>query len=456
MRDGTVPEYPPGWARMTREEKRAWRFDVWRERTRVLAPSDRETAARCMARLERLIAVYNVTEPDRVPVSGAAGMLPFAMAGFDYHTSIYDPERAADAIWAFNRSYAEELDSPASFGFTGLAARPLDLLDVKMYAYPGHGMSTDAPNFQFVEGEYMVEGEYDDLLRDPSDFWLRTYLPRAFAVFEPLAQVSPVTDIVEINSMQLWALARPEVQTMLQRLLDAGKELSRYMQAMKTEAERAAACGFPPGPRSNFAKAPFDTLGDTLRGTKQIIMDMYRQPDKLLQALDVVAELTIDSILHSPGVANSVGVFFPLHKGADGWMSEEQFVTFYWPTLRRVINAFVDEGLLVGLFAEGGYDTRLHLVDEFPRGAVTWEFDRTDMAKAKRMLGDTCAIRGNVASSLLVAGSSDEVERECRRLIEICAPGGGYILGPGAVPEFPKLENLRAMARVARAHGAYS
>ncbi len=52
-------------------------------------------------------------------------------------------------------------------------------------------------------------------------------------------------------------------------------------------------------------------------------------------------------------------------------------------------------------------------------------------------------------------GSPEEVKAESRRLIEICAPGGGYILGPGAIPESPKLENLRAMAEAAREYGVY-
>jgi uroporphyrinogen-III decarboxylase len=137
-------------------------------------------------------------------------------------------------------------------------------------------------------------------------------------------------------------------------------------------------------------------------------------------------------------------------------MSEEQFLEFYWPTLRKVVNAFVDEGLLVGLFPEGSYESRLHLVNEFPKGAVAWEFDRTNMAMAKQVLGDACAIQGNLSSSLLVTGSPREVEAECRRLIELCAPGGGYILGPGAIPEFPRLENLQAMARIAREYGVYA
>ena len=53
-----------------------------------------------------------------------------------------------------------------------------------------------------------------------------------------------------------------------------------------------------------FCKAPFDTLGDTLRGTQPILKYMYRRPDKLLEALDVVADFTIKSVLTAPNVAN--------------------------------------------------------------------------------------------------------------------------------------------------------
>ena len=150
-----------------------------------------------------------------------------------------------------------------------------------------------------------------------------------------------------------------------------------------------------------------------------------------------------------------MGAWFPLHKGADGWMSEQQFLTFYWPSLKKVIDAFVAEGMLVRLFAEGSYNTRLDLVGGFPKGAISWHFDRTDMTRAKRILGADCSLQGNLPSSLLVAGSPEEVTAECHRLIDICAPGGGYILGAGAIPEFPKLENLKAMAAAAREYGVY-
>ena len=177
---------------------------------------------------------------------------------------------------------------------------------------------------------------------------------------------------------------------------------------------------------------------------------MYRQPRKLLDALEVVADMTIRSLVASARVRDAVAVFFPLHKGADGWMSREQFATFYWPTLKRVISALADEGLVVCLFAEGCYESRLEMVDEFPRGAVHWWFDRVDMAKAKKILGRSCSLQGNIPASLLALGTPDEVTQACQRLIDVCAPGGGYMLGAGAFPDLPRIENLRAMAQAGR------
>jgi len=146
---------------------------------------------------------------------------------------------------------------------------------------------------------------------------------------------------------------------------------------------------------------------------------------------------------------------FPLHKGADGWMSDKQFQTFYWPSLKKVINALVDEGIMVTLFAEGSFNTRLDLVNEFPKGAVHWLFDRSDMAKAKKILGDKCCISGNVPSSLLIMGTPEDVKTYCRKLIEDCGKGGGYILAGGAQVDTGKPKNLHAMLEAAWEYGVY-
>jgi uroporphyrinogen-III decarboxylase len=137
-------------------------------------------------------------------------------------------------------------------------------------------------------------------------------------------------------------------------------------------------------------------------------------------------------------------------------MSDKQFEKFYWPSLKKVILGLINEGLIVSLFAEGSYNTRLETVNEFPRGSVIWRFDKTDMARAKKILGDKCCIAGNVPSSLISKGTPQAIKECCRKLIETCAPGGGYILTSGCSVEKAPPENLQAMSEAGKEYGAYS
>ena len=130
-------------------------------------------------------------------------------------------------------------------------------------------------------------------------------------------------------------------------------------------------------------------------------------------------------------------------------MSSKQFETFYWPYLRQVCLALIEEGLVPLLFAEGRYNERLKQITDLPRTGVIWYFDQTDMAEAKKILGNTACLAGNVPTSVVMKGTPDQVRDYCRRLIEICAPGGGYILTGGASIDTGKIENLRAMMEAA-------
>lgn len=443
---------PAEWAQLTPEQKRQKRFDNFLNPQNLTFVSEKAKSD-YRTRAQRLADVYDVKEPDRIPVSLPVGNLPYTHYGINLRTAMYDYDLAVKACRKFNEDFSEELEYFASPWIT--PGKILDMLDYKLYSWPGRRLAENVGSVQFMEAEYMTAEEYDALIRDPSDFWLRTYLPRVFGVFEPFRMFRPATDLVEIvNLVQMMPLASPEWQNLLQKLMDVGKEYQKLMKAMSDMGPSGASHGYPVA-FGAFCKAPFDTLGDTLRGTQPILKDMYRRPGKLLEALDVVADFTISSLLGAPNAANIFMVTYPLHKGADGWMSQKQFETFYWPSLKKVMDAFIKEGLLQNMFAEGGYNTRLETVNEFPKGTVSWYFDKTDMLKAKKILGAKCAIQGNVPSSLVVTGTAEDVKKYCRKLIEDCGPGGGYILSAGAIPENPKLDNLRAMLAAVKEYGVY-
>jgi len=76
--------------------------------------------------------------------------------------------------------------------------------------------------------------------------------------------------------------------------------------------------------------------------------------------------------------------------------------------------------------------------------------------KAKEVLGGHMCIRGNVPSSLLQAGTTDEVKAYCRQLIDVVGKDGGLIVCPRSSTDEAKPENLKAMIDFTKEYGVYN
>ncbi len=301
----------------------------------------------------------------------------------------------------------------------------------------------------------MKPHEYDALIADPSDYFRRTFLPRIGSSFAALAGLESFANIMEASMIPVNILpfADPAVLDGVRRLAEAAEESIRYLSTVgAANTDAAARLGIPPI-AAGLAKAPYDVLADTLRGTRGIAMDRFRQPEKILAAVERLTPLMIDWALGQAALGDAPLIIFVLHKGADGFMSDADFRTFYWPTLKAVMNGVIDQGLVPVMFAEGGYNSRLDVIadDEIPAGSVIWLFDQTDMAAAKRALEGRACIAGNVPSSLLALGTAQEVEEYVTKLLDTCAGDGGFMLMSGAVVDDAKPETLKAMIETGRA-----
>ena len=434
-------------ADLTPEEKREKRFREWLKTDWKFDSPAAETAYQ--TRIKRLADTLLYKKTDRVPVTLPVDNFPALYAGSTFHKVMYDYDELYRAWKKFLLDF--DMDSFVGPGMV-YPGRVFDIVDYKLYAWPGHGLPLSAPGHQFVEGEYMMPDEYDAFLSDPSDYAMRVFLPRALGTLAPFRKLPQLSSLLGRPQSLLMTLGQPDIQAAFQSLVDAGKEMARYQQVVMKFGREAQAAGFP-SMRGGVAMAPFDTLGDALRGTKGVIMDIYRRPDKVLKAVDVIADFAIKNTIESVNAMGGVMVTFPLHKGDDTFMSGAQFEKFYWPSLKKYILALIDEGIMVSLFAEGKYNNRLEQVKTLPTGWILWHFDQTDMVKVKQVLGNTQCLAGNVPTSLMCTGTPEAVKEYCRKLIELCSKDGGYILTGGASASEVKVENLRAMMAAAKEYG---
>lgn len=437
---------------MTAEERRTWRIGHWRNHHVDFASPEAEHDYR--ARVDRLASALSLEEPDRVPVNLNISLWPVTRVGMSPYDAMNDTQRAAEAWREFMvRFQPDTMVSPLLC--PPAPASMYAALDYRLYHWPGHGIPPESGH-QYIESEWMLAEEYDKLIADPTGYLLRYYLPRAVGAFSGFAGMSSLLDFIELPFVPLnvGSWGSPEMVAGLERMASAFRQLGGWAQVMFPMIEEVKGLGFP-GYASTGTKAPFDILGDTLRGTKGIIMDLYRCPDKVKAACERLVPVAVDWAVGRAGTFDTPLVFMPLHKGADGFMSDEQFRSFYWPSLRAVILGLIEEGMIPFLFAEGRYDSRLETVMDLPKGKTVWLFDQTDMARAKRTIGTVACIQGNVPLSLLFTGTPERTADYVRNLIDVAGQGGGLILDIGAVADGGKDENLETMIQTAKEYGVY-
>jgi uroporphyrinogen-III decarboxylase len=273
---------------------------------------------------------------------------------------------------------------------------------------------------------------------------------------EPLKNIRPFTEQWEVVLVcaHMIPFGIPEVQKALKALMEAGNEAMAWIQQIMGFEMEARGMGFVSG-AGGVSKAPFDLLADTLRGSRAVMMDMYRRPDMVLKAVERLTPLAIKQGVDGATFQGNPIVFIPLHRGADGFMSDEQFKKFYWPGLKALILGLAGEGCVPFLFCEGSYNSRLEYLKELPKASCLWVFDRTDMARAKKLLGKRLCIGGNVPSGLILTGTAEQVKAYCKNLIDVAGKGGGYIMAFGTSMDEGKSDTVHAMIDFTKEYGVY-
>ena len=390
-------------------------------------------------RIEDAVALR---EPDRVPFVYFATFWAARLGGYTIRDMMFDVDKYIEV----NRKAIDMLQPDAHSALMFAYGQTLEGLNYNPMKWPGHGIDDNA-TFQYLDTEFMSADEYDEYIFDPTGFYLKKYLPRlagAYEVFELFPDFAASTEWDLIGAVN--GFADPRLQEGLQRLFEVGKQTSYVLEATARYAEEMKTAGYPLI-AGGFCKAPYDLFADFLRGSKGAMLDMFRNRDRLLEAMAKARVLLLRHVEATTKLLGCRYVFMPLHWGLDGFMSPDQFKTFYWPELKNIMMSLIEKDLVPCLLWEGNCNSRLETIADIPPGKVMYCFEGTDIFRAKEILGDIVCLRGNVPSSLLNVGTPDDVDAYCRKLIEKVGKGGGFILdGAIGIPDEAKVDNVVAMA----------
>ncbi len=401
------------------------------------------------ARWKRIMDCVALRQPDRMPVTLFGTFWLAKYAGISHRRLMYDLDGAAAvaerAVLDLDPDTISPLVLQTAMGPT------LEALDYKQVQWPGHGVGDNQP-YQYLDREYMPPEEYDDFLFDPTGYYLRVYLPRIMGAFEGFSEFPSIAGGFYFRLFgNVRGFASPALQDAWARVQQAAKVSQQLADANTRFIARMADLGYPMG---NIATtgAPFDVLGDYFRGARGILTDMRRRGDKLLEACDKMRVLLVRQVVPAARASGNPIVFIPLHWAPDAFMSEQQFRTFWWPSFRQLMLDLIAEDLIPMPMWESDCTKRLEIIKDIPAGKAIYWFERADIVKAREVLGDVVALRGNVSPSILTTGAPEDVDAAVKFIVDNVHDKGGRIILDAAfgLPDETPVENVRAMFRAAR------
>lgn len=416
---------------------------------------DEQTRKTCQEKIDRVNSAIALKPTDRVPLAPFFASYAQRAEGSCYRDLYYDFDRAGQAAIRFYQKHPM-LDACTGISFTSGKAN--ELADSQMIDWPGKPGTkvSDYSSHQVIEREFMTQEEYPEMLGDFTGFMIRKYIPRAFPNLQGLSGLQAIPTIVLSTSIlaPFYSPAALEAYQLLGKIAAADSEAAA---ASAKYTPMLAEIGLPVM-FTGASEAPYDILGDYFRGTMGIFEDLIDEDmqEYMEQACDMFADQQIQAMQYFRYADLPLKrVFFPLHKAMDGFMNDEQFERLYWKPLKKIMLALIDMDVTPFIYCEGKYNSRLEYLTDVPKGKVLYHFENVDMKEAKRILGGTACISGNLPISQLEFGKKETVIRMTRQLLDACMPGGGYIFDFDGCLENAKAENLDAMFETLDKYGRY-
>lgn len=369
-----------------------------------------------MKACERIEAVLALEKPDRVPLSPLLDHWAATYTGLTNAKLMKDPHARIQAVLQTARDFHWDMTYIADTANPTL----LRLGVPQRLLLPGVDLPETSVH-QFEEKGFLHAEDYDLLAAEGLFPFLQAVMERIY----------PETTL----------------ESALQDLSDASVEMDEHLWLVG-EAGIVPAVGFVlPGPAFEYF-----CLG---RGITETALDLRRRLGKMKEAARAFREGVLPLAVEAVERNGVCRVFIGMSRSSPAFIPPQIFEELVLPDLEFYVDSLVQTRIVPWFHFDTDWTKFLPYFRKFPRAACAAEFDGfTDMKKAREVLGDIMAIKGDVPASLLAFGTRDEVLEYCKNLIRTVGRDGGFILSSGcSIPANARVQNVRAMTEAVEAWG---
>ncbi len=330
--------------------------------------------------------------PKRVPIMCNIQIdAAFAYAGYNVREGQWDDDILYDTI---DKVASEFLTDTPICGPNMRNPLHYQILGSKSFVMGTSG-TMQHPEVHSLEPE-----EYDTFCEDPYKFMCDKLLPRLYTALD--------TETTK-----------------------AGMILAKAFKANADQKAKGTAVtakirekyGYATSGGAGQSEAPFDFLADLLRSFSGISKDIRRCPDKVEKACWAVLPM-MEKLLIPQKPLKYRHSNIPLHMGP--YLGKKHFEKLWWPSFEKLIEKATKAGQSVSLFVEHDWMRHIDYLASLP-GRIQMRFEYGDPVIIKKKLGGKHVITGLYPSGMLLTNTKQECIDKAKELLDILAPGGGYI-----------------------------
>ncbi len=273
---------------------------------------------------------------------------------------------------------------------------------------------------------------FSDILTVPDAMGLGLY----FAEGEGPKLERPLRDEWEVRN-----LTAPDPTEHLRYVLDA------VAQIRKALGGSVPLIGFSGSP---FTLACYMVEGGGSDDFRHIKGMLYRRPDLLHHILEITTEAVILYLNAQIAAGAQAVMVFDTWGGTLTTPAYHEFSLAYLSRIAAGLTRHAEGRRVPSIVFTKGGGLWLEAIAEAGFDAVGLDWT-TDMAAARRRIGDRVALQGNMDPSVLF-GTPEVIRREVARILEGFGPGDGHVFNLGhGISRFTDPENVAAMVEAVHA-----
>jgi len=373
-----------------------------------------------MNSIERVSTVLSLKEPDYVPIWLELDYLPAKYYDISIAEIIFDPVKSQKAYeWIYEK---------------------LGGFDIAM---AGGAMSAIHLNpFPIIFSAYYLDWKLPG--RDLPENMVPQLAERS--VNDPILTVEDYDKIIDKGILHAFSFRKAGLGDLM--------KLNKLATLIKENVQRWLTHYMVPSLADAAAYLPFEILS-YLRGSTNFMKDIYRFPEKIKEVSDFMIDGVIAVGEYLASLTGGNTILTGVIRSSSDFISNKHFEELAFPYFKKAVTKWINDGFVVQLHCDTDWTSKLHYFKELPKGKIYLHIDeRTDIFKAKEILGDHMCVQGNIKPSLFTLGTPHQLEEKTKEIIDGCADGGGLWVG-SEIPEDAKLENVKAVVDTCKTYGKY-